>query len=711
MRKITSIKSALLMALFLVAGQAFAQTNLLTNGGFEDWTDGVPTGWKSASTASSATLTQSETAKSGAYSVQVGGATNANKRLATSEITLKAGTYTFAVSVTAATEDDGMFALGYVPVTDGKVGAYVYQTEGKSTLYTTVTEGEWANGSYTFTLAEETTLCLLVMNSKTAGKDILVDDASLTTDDGGTGEGGGDTPVDPDPEDPATATYLNAPFSSGQDGFTVEDKVLPEGIETVWTFDSRYGMKATAFANSTSAASESWLISPVVDLTGATSAVLTFDHAANFFADVATECTAWIAEAGTGNWTQLPVTGYPTGWPFVSSGEIDLAAYVGKSIQVAFKYTSTDEKTGTWEIKNVLIKGEGGTTVDPVEPDTPDTEGQGTEESPYTVADVLALANPDGAPKAWVKGYIVGYINGMSYATGATFDANGEVMTNLILGPAADATDPALCIPVALPAGSVRTELNLVDHPKLLGQPVTLYGSLEKYFGVPGLKSVTQYVLEGGDTPEEPDTELRVYTQATTVESGAKYLIAAPVEGAYKVALPLSGNYGYLQVEEVTPEASGELAQKTAANEFELTAVDGGYTIKASDGRYLYMTGTFNSFNVTAEPTEGYVWTIEPAAEGGFYITNTEKGKYIQYATAYVSYGSYADDQENAVLPRLFRYNRNVATGIEAVEAPTTDAPVAVYTLGGQKVGSSLQGLPKGIYIVKQGAQARKVLK
>ena len=31
-------------------------TELLTNGGFENWADGYPTGWKSVSTASSATL-------------------------------------------------------------------------------------------------------------------------------------------------------------------------------------------------------------------------------------------------------------------------------------------------------------------------------------------------------------------------------------------------------------------------------------------------------------------------------------------------------------------------------------------------------------------------------------------------------------------------------------------------------------------------------
>lgn len=63
------------------------------NGGFENWTDGKPTNWKTASTAGNATLSQSEDAHSGKYSVKVGGSANANKRLGYKEITLKAGEY------------------------------------------------------------------------------------------------------------------------------------------------------------------------------------------------------------------------------------------------------------------------------------------------------------------------------------------------------------------------------------------------------------------------------------------------------------------------------------------------------------------------------------------------------------------------------------------------------------------------------------------
>ena len=48
-----------------------------------------------------------------------------------------------------------------------------------------------------------------------------------------------------------------------------------------------------------------------------------------------------------------------------------------------------------------------------------------------------------------------------------------------------------------LKAGAVRDGLNLVDHPDLVGSRVYLKGSIvEAYFGIPGIKNVTEYVLK-----------------------------------------------------------------------------------------------------------------------------------------------------------------------------------------------------------------------
>ena len=64
----------------------------LVNGDFESWvSDSEPEGWKSASTASNATLSKSTEARNGSYSCRVAAPGSANKRLATQEMTLEAG--------------------------------------------------------------------------------------------------------------------------------------------------------------------------------------------------------------------------------------------------------------------------------------------------------------------------------------------------------------------------------------------------------------------------------------------------------------------------------------------------------------------------------------------------------------------------------------------------------------------------------------------
>lgn len=162
-------------------------SGLISNGDFETWEGSTPTGWKSACSASSATLSQSTDAHGGSYSVSVGFNASGNKRMAYKEITLKPGTYTFSFYAKSTTSDPSQCRPGYVPVTDGSVGSYAYATN-----YASLNNSSWTLVSHEFTLTETTTICLVVMNPKTSSyataQAILVDDASLTTTDGGVAE-------------------------------------------------------------------------------------------------------------------------------------------------------------------------------------------------------------------------------------------------------------------------------------------------------------------------------------------------------------------------------------------------------------------------------------------------------------------------------------------------------------------------------------------
>ena len=144
--------------------------------------------------------------------------------------------------------------------------------------------------------------------------------------------------------------------------------------------------------------------------------------------------------------------------------------------------------------------------------------------------------------------------------------------------------------------------------------------------------------------PEELDETVTVtINQDAKVEvddsfEAGKYWIVA--NGKY--AMPLTGDYGYLQVDNAG----------YTDNVYTLAKVENGYTIQQTDGKYLYLSGTYNSFNVsTTAPTEGHIWTIAQNDDGSYKILNVLKSKYIQLDSQYGTYGAY--DTEKGIMPNL----------------------------------------------------------
>lgn len=182
------------------------------------------------------------------------------------------------------------------------------------------------------------------------------------------GQGGGETPGPVPGDNIYSNTFENEPSD-----FTVNDVSLPSGVSYIWTHDSYGYMKASAYVSGTNYASESWLISPVVDLSSETEAYLNFEHANNYFSStevLSEQASVWAREEN-GEWAKLDGISYSgnNGWTFVNSGYINLSAYVGKKMQFAFVYKSTAEKAGTWEVKNVVIARTAPSTTGPEVPD------------------------------------------------------------------------------------------------------------------------------------------------------------------------------------------------------------------------------------------------------------------------------------------------------------------------------------------------------
>jgi hypothetical protein len=200
----------------------------------------------------------------------------------------------------------------------------------------------------------------------------------------------------------------SAEFKNNQGGFEPNNVNLPEGLTFVWT-NNNYGWVASGYKNQAYEA-ESWLISPAFKINAGSPATLSFSHALNKGTKDA--CGLYVSEDKT-NWTEITVPNWPAGtdWNFISSGDIDLSSYAGKTIYLGFKYASTTSNSPSWEIQELTLKGKGSSDVTP-------------EEVPeYTTIAAAKAAATDEKVNAVLKltNVTVAYVNGSSnYITDGT---------------------------------------------------------------------------------------------------------------------------------------------------------------------------------------------------------------------------------------------------------------------------------------------------
>ena len=262
-------------------------------------------------------------------------------------------------------------------------------------------------------------------------------------------------------------------------------------------------------------ANEDWLISSPVAITGVDDAKLTMSFIGRYFTSINEEVTIWASTNYTwgsnpimASWTQIPATLVEgSNWNDFITVELSLTEYVGQTITVAVKYTSTDSKAGTMEIQRITI--EEGSGVTPPTPPTPgNPEGSGTAEDPYNVA--AGIGQQSNEPIAWVHGYIVGAVkSGLSSVTGnddINWSAPFDLATNVVIADDAACREISQCIIVNLPAGKpLRIQVNLMDNPDNLGKHLAVNGKLRRYFNQAGLRdsggTENDFVLEGGVTP------------------------------------------------------------------------------------------------------------------------------------------------------------------------------------------------------------------
>lgn len=188
------------------------------------------------------------------------------------------------------------------------------------------------------------------------------------------GQGGTTTPDTP------TDGYINETFNKSFGTFTLKNiKGTP------WVIDSYGYAKATGYDNTSKVTtpSESYLVAKAINLSSSKGATLKFSYILRY-ATYNGEPTKGVknqvlitenytGDPATTKWTDITGTlTEGTDWKVWSTYTYDLTPYKGKkNIVIAFRY-ACEEKSGTWQIKDLTVK-EGAPTVEPETPDTPST--------------------------------------------------------------------------------------------------------------------------------------------------------------------------------------------------------------------------------------------------------------------------------------------------------------------------------------------------
>ena len=151
---------------------------------------------------------------------------------------------------------------------------------------------------------------------------------------------------------PYTQDFENA---DSLEGIDYKTQVITGELD--WYLDSYSGDHFAEMSNydGGNTASETYLITTGIDLSGETSAYFSFNSAYDYSGD-SIEVFASVNYEGdvtTADWDTLSPELSTGGFTDVFSGYMDFSSYIGDTVHVAFKYTGTDSDGSTWQIDDI----------------------------------------------------------------------------------------------------------------------------------------------------------------------------------------------------------------------------------------------------------------------------------------------------------------------------------------------------------------------
>ena len=137
---------------------------------------------------------------------------------------------------------------------------------------------------------------------------------------------------------------------------------------TNWFVDSFGGddfVKATNYSNGQNVPSNTWLISPAVDLSSASQPILSFETimkwpGAALVLHISTDYDGNSNPTQQGTWTDITALATwdvdNTTWgSWTPSGDVDLTNYISSTTYIAYEYLGSANSGSTWEIDNIKI--------------------------------------------------------------------------------------------------------------------------------------------------------------------------------------------------------------------------------------------------------------------------------------------------------------------------------------------------------------------
>ena len=746
------MKKSLLSLLCLLSMVTYATAdNLLSNSDFGAWADGKPVDWATLAT-STATIEQTSDAHGDTSAVIVKGASS-NKRFASKSYTLAAGTYKASAYVKMNGEEAGMYRLGYVTIEEGNTKTFVYSDE-----LAAAAPAEWTEVSFDFTLSEETELALIVMNNKNGGgQSFIIDDYTLVAT-----TVAGDSTVTPDepemPTDSTTtatstiaeviaagagsaittgtviATYARGfllgdatgkilVFLNKDSGMTAGDVVSVNGTTSVYGGMLQFGSGTTVEKTGTDTVAteepvtmtgadmDAYLTDPVIKYVQYTGTLTINKNYYNVAIEGAETAIGSISYPVTGlvsegmNQQTVTVTGYTIG--FSSSKYVNTMA-----VAVECNSIETPEEPEVPEVPEDSITGENLLSNSDIESWTngiPDdwtlvvnncSYEQSTEAHSGSNAVVIkgASSNKRFASKSYT-------LKPGTYQFGAYLKQVGDTATGMFRlgyakltnGAVANTSTDYIYITDAAPVSAEWTETTCTFTIDAVTEVSFIVMNSKNGGGASILvDDITLKTNDGGLTENVViEEEVENFTLATSWEDlkDGKIVIAADTLAMSS----LSGNYGYIPSRKVA--VNGNTLESSLEKAYTLEAYDDGYVIKDANGKYIYMTAEYNSFNVSETlPEVGGVWYIDIATDGTATINNVEKDKNISLSGNYGNFGSYAvdyDGDSTLVMPKIYIL-ADSETAINEVTSEIGEAK-AIYDITGRRLDAITA---PGIYIV-----------